>query len=83
MTLGARPQQQAPLEASGERCFEDILASSATLAGRAHLLLARQPGAGAWLETTPSSALGLLVLSALYPAMLQPRLRMPVYSRGV
>lgn len=73
-------RQGALSHALDARRFEELLADTPTVAGRAHLQLLRQPGAGSWLHTPPSRALDLHVDSPLFCTMLQLRLRLPVYA---
>ena len=50
------------------------------LSFRAHMSLLKLDGAGTWLHTIPSEALGTKVAPNLYIPMLQRRLRMPIFQ---
>ena len=52
----------------------------ASLGSRAHLSLLGLEGAGIWLHTIPSDALGTRVEPPLFITMLQRRLRMPIFG---
>lgn len=74
-------KQQKLSLALGPAAFGQLLAEAPTLADRAHLQLAQQPGAGARLQVRPAGVLGLKVEAGLYRTMLQRRLRMQVHVR--
>ena len=52
----------------------------APLGSRAHMSLLGLEGAGTWLHTIPSDALGTRVEPSLFITMLQRRLRMPIFG---
>ena len=52
----------------------------APLSSRAHMSLFGLEGAGTWLHTIPSDALGTKVEPSLFIIMLQRRLRMPIFG---
>ena len=52
----------------------------APLSSRAHMSLLGLEGAGTWLHTIPSDALGTRVEPSLFTIMLQRRLRMPIFG---
>ena len=54
--------------------------TQANLGLRAHMSLLQLEGAGTWLHTVPSEALGTKVTPQLYVPMLQRRLRMQIYD---
>eukprot|EP00660_Eupelagonema_oceanica_P019390 gene19390-biopygen10461 len=49
-------------------------------AGRAHIQLLLQPGAGAWLHAMPSPAIGAAIAPQMFTAALARRLRLPTYA---
>ena len=53
---------------------------NASLGSRAHMSLLGLEGAGTWLHTIPSDALGTKVDPRLYITMLQRRLRLPIFE---
>ena len=53
---------------------------TASLCSRAHMSLLGLDGAGTWLHTIPSDALGTRVDPPLYITMLQRWLRMPIFE---
>ena len=81
LNVDSCPRQQDLSQDIDSRTLENIKEGAGTnVHFRAHLNLTTTGGAGSWLHTVPSKALGTHVDPILYKTMIQRWLRMPLYD---
>ena len=73
------PRQQILSQAIDNQILETFLEDSSVYT-QAHLKLTTASGAGSWLHTIPSKALGTFVDPSLYPTMIKRWLRIPMFE---
>ena len=80
-TLEVYPRQQVLSQEIDRQTLDSIKeVAGNNIHFRAHLNLTTIGGAGSWLHTVPSKALGTHVDPILFPIMIQRWLRVPLYS---